>query len=287
MRKADRIADRSPDAMAPRQPPSGGELALLQVQRLAGNRAAGQIAAISRDTAHAGLVVQRDDTMVFGPWIKDMLDKYQRSRAERVLGFLGKWGRNASPFNIVSTYLRLNWGGIKFWNDVRKAAAKGKKLLAYIDRLESGARAMKKAVGHQRDAWVQLPAYPMKTGDKAPTSVVSQTELDYVERYYNTAAAIANDAMALRAEVGRAIRGWDSVLDEAKNTKNWTRKAVWESITELELRFGGAGGFRSYLADIQQTATNIERYSRDSQYMAADIIGKWTPEGYAPPAYTP
>jgi hypothetical protein len=275
-------------SVAARRPPqTREEIALLRVQRFAGNRAATQVATVAQQSASGALFLQRDDIMFFSPWIKDMLEKYQKSRPERVLNFLGKWGRNASPFTILSTYLRLNWGGIKFWNQVRQAAAKGKKLLAYVDRLEKGAQAMKQAVDQQKDAWVQLPSYPLETGDKAPSATVTQAELDHVERYYNTAAAIANDAMALRAEVGRAITGWDSVIDEANKTRNWTRKAVWESIIELELRFGGQGGFRSHLADVQQTAANIEEYCRQSQYMAGDIIGKWTPAGYQPPKHTP
>jgi hypothetical protein len=68
---------------------------------------------------------------------------------------------------------------------------------------------------------------------------VSQAELDYVERYNNTAAMIANDAMAARAELSRAITGWDGVLAQAEAAKDFTRKASWEAITLLDLRLKG------------------------------------------------
>ena len=62
------------------------------------------------------------------------------SGVERVLDFVTKWGRNASPFKIASLYLELNWKGISYWRDVTKAAKTGQDLLARIDEL-SAARA--------------------------------------------------------------------------------------------------------------------------------------------------
>ena len=44
--------------------------------------------------------------------------------AERVLEFVTKWGRNASPFNIAMTYVRLHWKGISFWRDVARRPRK-------------------------------------------------------------------------------------------------------------------------------------------------------------------
>ena len=82
--------------------------------------------------------------------------------AERVLDFVTKWGRNASPFKLASVYLRLNWKGITYWRDVSKAAKAGRDLLGRVDGLEKGARVLKKAVEEQANAERQLPAYPLR-----------------------------------------------------------------------------------------------------------------------------
>lgn len=227
--------------------------------------------------------VQRDETMLLGPLMKDIIKRLSTSRAERYLAFLTKWGSNASPFNLAKTYLKLNWEGLKYWNDVRKAAAKGNALLGHIDQLERSARVLKEGVEQIRDAWLQLPDYPLQTDDKAGRVTVSAAELEYVERYYNTAAAIANDAMHARALALRALAGWHDVLKEAGLIGDFTRKSAWEAVIQLELRFGGDGSFRTYLEEVESTASRIEASSRHSQYVAADIIGKWTPEGFAPP----
>lgn len=231
--------------------------------------------------------VQRDETMRLGPLIKDLIERVSTSRTERYLAFATKWGVNAGPFNLASTYLRLNWGGLKYWNKVRKAAAKGNALLGHIDQLERSARALKGGVERIRGAWVQLPDYPLQTDRQAGRVMVSAADLQHVERYYNTAAAIANDAMHARALASRALVGWNDVLREAGSTTNFTRKSAWEAVIELELRFGGDGSFRRYLEEVESTASRIEASSRNAQYIAADIIGKWTPEGFAPPGHTP
>lgn len=269
---------------APTLPP------LLQLQRCAGNSAATVLVQrlSGEHSAHARAVfVQRDETMLLGPLMKDTIKRLSTTRAERYLAFLTKWGSSASPFKLASTYLKLNWDGLKYWNDVRKAAAKGNALLGHIDQLERSARVLKSGVEQIGDAWAQLPAYPLETGDKSGRVMVSTAELEQVERYYNTAAAIANDAMHARALASRALTGWQDVLKEAVSIGDFTRKSAWESVITLELRFGGDGSFRTYLEDVELTASRIEASSRHAQYVAADIIGKWTPEGFAPPSRTP
>jgi len=170
--------------------------------------------------------------------------------AERVLDFVTKWGRNASPFKIATVYLKLNWKGIQFWRDVSKAAAAGHELLARIEGLEG----------------------------------VTAADLDYVERYFNTAAMIANDAMDARAELDRAISGWDGALAQANRTRDFTRKAAWEAITLLDMRFNNEGGtFRAYLVNARDKAARTESWARRKQYHGAHILGKWTPEWYKPP----
>src|SRR5437868_7798897 len=204
--------------------------------------------------------------------------------AERVLDFVTKWGRNASPFKIATVYLKLNWKGIQFWRDVSKAAAAGHELLARIEGLEGGARALKKATDELYAAESQLPTYTLQTDAKAGRMRVTAADLDYVERYFNTAAMIANDAMDARAELDRAISGWDGALAQANRTRDFTRKAAWEAITLLDMRFNNEGGtFRAYLVNARDKAARTESWARRKQYHGAHILGKWTPEWYKPP----
>ena len=205
--------------------------------------------------------------------------------AERVLEFVTKWGRNASPFNIAMTYVRLHWKGISFWRDVSKAAKKGRDLMDRIDGLERGARALKKAADELRAAESKLPGYPLQSDDKAGRMSVTTAELDYVERYFNTAGMIANDAMATRSELGKAIAGWDAAVAQASDTRDFTRKAVWEAVTYLDLRFSNEGGsFRAFLVAARDAAARVESWARMKAYHGAHILGKWTPDWYTPPA---
>jgi len=201
-----------------------------------------------------------------------------------VLEFVAKWGRNASPFKIASTYVKLHWKGITFWRDVSKAAKAGRALLAFVDKLELGARALKKATDEQRDAEAMLPGYPLQTGDKAGRVLVSADELDYVDRYLNTAALIANDAMSARSDLDKAIAGWDAAVKQANDSADFTRAAAWEAINKLNLRFHNeGGGFRAYLVNARDVAARVESWARLKQYHAAHILNRWTPDWYTPP----
>jgi uncharacterized protein DUF4157 len=206
------------------------------------------------------------------------------TKTERVLKFVGKWGRNASPFNIAMTYVKLNWKGVSYWMDVRKSAKAGRALLKRIDGLERGARALNKATDEQYRAESKLPSSPLQTYEKAGSVIVTNEELEYVEKYYNTAAKIANDAMAASSELRKAIAGWDAVVEQANKNNDFTRASVWNAINTLNLRFNNEGGdFPTYLANARDRANAVESWARSKQYHAADILGKWTPEGYQPP----
>jgi hypothetical protein len=221
-----------------------------------------------------------------GRWTAGMSLGFRLSEpvAERVLDFVTKWGRNASPFKIASVYLRLNWKGITYWRDVSKAAKAGRDLLARVDGLEKGARVLKKAVDEQASAERQLPAYPLQTGEKAGRAMVTPAELEYVEKYFNTAALIANDAMEARSELDKAVAGWAAALDQANQASDFTRKAAWEAVTLLDLSFNKEGGsFRAFLINARDTAARVEQWARLKQFHAAHILGKWTPDSYVPP----
>jgi hypothetical protein len=211
-----------------------------------------------------------------GPWAR---------RAESVIERVTKWGVNASPFSIAKTYLKLHWKGITFWRDVSRAARAGRALIARVEGLEKGARVLKRAVDELSTLESGLPSYPLAPDDQAGQVMVSAAELSFVERYRAAAASISHDASAARVELDSAISGWDAALREANRTKDFTRQAVWEAITLLDLRFGKEGGsFRGFLATERDRARRVESDALLKVYHAAHIVGKWTPGWYVPPS---
>lgn len=207
-----------------------------------------------------------------------------QARAERVLGFVTTWGRNASPFSVANIFLQWHWPGITYWRYVSKAAKSGREFVKRIDGLERGARALKKATDEQASAQAKLPSYPLQSAEKAGHIIVTRAELDYVEKYFNTASLSANDASAARRELVKAISGWDAAVAQADQTRDFTRKLVSEAINYLDLRFSDEGGsFRAYLVNARDTAAEVESWARMKQYHAAHILGKGTPDGYVPP----
>ncbi len=202
----------------------------------------------------------------------------------RSLGSVAKWGR-VSPFDVAMLYLDLHAAHFEALSDVKKRAAVANNLLSRLDDLEKGARELSRAVAAQRRAEAELPIYPLQPDDETGQMAVTGEEMTYVELYYSAAARIANDAMSARAQLHRAIQGWDAILDQAKGTGDFTRKAIGEAVIVLDKRFSKEGsGFRAYLVDAFDRAGRAEAWARSKQYHAADILGKWTPEGYAPPS---
>jgi hypothetical protein len=122
--------------------------------------------------------------------------------------------------------------------------------------------------------------------DRTPRSqprTVSAAELQDVERYWDAAARIANDAMSANAELGRIIAGWDAAVKQANDTSDFTRKAAIEAVQELDLRFSKSGsGFRAFLVDAQNTASRVQLWARQKQWNAQDILGKPVPESFTP-----
>ena len=228
-----------------------------------------------------GIFASPSSDIALGPLIRELAKP--KTKIEKVLGFVAKWGRNASPFNIAMTQVRLHWKGVEYWRDVSKAAQKGRSLLKHIDDLESGARALRQATEQQSAAERKLPEYPLSTD--LDRLWVGATELEDVERYFNTAVLIANDALDAAAELRRAVDGWDGVVFQAKKTNDFTRAAVWDAINQLDLRFSNEGGnFRTFLIDTRDSALTVETFARRKQYHAAHILNKPTPDWYVPPS---
>jgi len=210
------------------------------------------------------------------------------SKAERALELITKSGRNAGAFNIAKTVFKLHWKGVTYWRDVAKAAGSARELLKHVDGLEKGARAFKGAADELHQADLALPNYPLQPGDKTGTLVVTPSELEYVEKYHNSAKLVADSALEARIELGKAIAGWDSVVREANAANDFTRKSSVEAVTDLDLRFQNSGGsFRAYLVEAHATAERVENSARMKQIHAAHILDKPTPSWYTPPSLAP
>lgn len=189
-----------------------------------------------------------------------------------------------TPAGLLLRYVKLHWIGVKYWRDVAKSAKAGRALLDRVDGLEGGARAITKVVADQWAAENQLPEYPLQTDDKAGHMTTTADELGYVQRYGETGRGIADNAAAVRAELDKAIAGWDAAVEQAKGTDNFTRAAAWEAITVLDLSFSKDGaGFRAYLVAARDEAVRLERAARMKEFHAAHILGEWTPGWYQPP----
>ncbi len=260
-----------------------GDPSEFQADRIAEEIAAGRTApelpiARHAQVADTGLaVVQRDGFQLpLGPVSRV---------AERGLEFITKWGRNASPFKLAWTYFKLNRSGLAALSDVSGRVKMAKDLQKKVHDLESSARRLRKAVNEQRTAEAGLPAYPLETDKAAGHMMVTEAELAYVEKYFNAAALIANDAMDARAALNNSIDGWDDVMARAKSSADFTRAAVWEAVIGLDMRFqSDAGSFRAFLVDARDTASRVESWARVKQFHAADILGKWTPDNYRAPS---
>jgi hypothetical protein len=204
---------------------------------------------------------------------------------EKLLDFVTKWGTNASPFQILKTYYKLYRPGIDFWRDVAKRVRAGQDLLDRIEQLESGARILKQATDELENAERQLPPYPLQTDDKAGHMLVTKEELDYVERYFNTASLISNNARDAHSALDQEISGWDAVVQQDRNTRDFTRKATSEAVIYLDLRFNNQGGsFRAFLVQARDRAARVEQWAYLKYNHAAHILGKWTAPWYQPPS---
>jgi hypothetical protein len=216
-------------------------------------------------------------------------DERKAAEAERAaqaesklnLGSVREWGK-VGPLDAALFYLQIHEADFAALEEVSKRAEIARNLLARVDSFERGARRLQQAVETQANAEAGLPGYPlMKPTGK--NLVVSAAELQDVERYWDAAARIANDALSASAELGRIIAGWDDAVKQAYGTSDFTRKSAIEAVQELDLRFSkGGSGFRAFLVDAQNTAWRVQQWARWKQWNAQDILGKPVPESFTP-----
>jgi len=226
-----------------------------------------------------------EETMILKPYINSFVTK--APKGIKVLKFFTKWGRNASPFTIFYNYYKLNKGGFSFLSDVRKAAEAGKKIINNISKLEKIALDIKKVTSDLYSAYNnELPKSILKYDSEVGHMMVTQSEINHIEMIFNSAFLLAEDALSAENHLDKLIKEWDGVLAQANVNKNFTRQALWESITMLELRFSNkvGGSFRGYLNNARNEANVVKINTRSIQYLAGDILGKPVPSWYQAPA---
>jgi hypothetical protein len=201
-----------------------------------------------------------------------------------LLDFLAKWGRNVSPFSAVKTYFQLNLGGIIYWAKISKIVSVTNEWLKEMERLEKGAWLLKSAVDELAWAEWKIPARPIQESGGNVGIMVTAAEMDYVQRYYNSAALITSDSFSATGTANETIRGWQSVLDAA-NATQIARKTMWESISLLDMRFSKHGGnFRDFLIEVRSKAERTMRFAQLKMWHAGHILGVGTiSEWYTPP----
>lgn len=154
-----------------------------------------------------------------------------------------------------------------------------KDLLNRVDEFEKGARELREVVDNLRTAESNLPAEPL--ADSADPRLTVD-ELSHVRAYYQTAARILSDAWDAKGKLQRIIMGWDAVVDQAKETRDFTRASAWDAVTQLDFRFSkGANGFRNYLVETRDWAERVESWTRLKMNGVANIACvKEGPAGY-------
>ncbi|MBV8900942.1 MAG: DUF4157 domain-containing protein [Verrucomicrobia bacterium] len=198
--------------------------------------------------------------------------KVERAATTRALGSVASWGR-VSPLEAAMFYLDLHAAHFAALEQVSKSVEIANDLLSRIGDFETGARKLREAVNAQRNAEADLPPEPITTDEQGPV-VVSLDELEFVDKYSTAAARITSDAFDARVKLNKIIEGWDAVLAQGKETGDFTRKAIWEAITELDLRFSKekGGSFRGFLVEARDDAGRVEAWARQKWYSAKDIL---------------
>lgn len=139
-----------------------------------------------------------------------------------------------------------------------------KNLVGRVDEFETEAREMTKVINALRNAEAELPADPLgQLGSNSEDSRLSIDELRYLRSYYEAGMSIISHAFDANVKLSRIIEGWNTVVAKAEASKDFTRGAVWDAITQLDLRFSTGGqGFLHFLTDARDWTIRIDTWVR-------------------------
>ena len=150
-------------------------------------------------------------------------------------------------------YLQLHQAHFAALEEVSKRVETAKDFLDHVAEFETGAGALRARVDQQQRDEFALPVEPLESDEQVSFQVTLE-ELDYVSAYEDAASRISNDAFHARLELNQIIQGWDSALAQAEKTDDFTRKAIFEAVTDLDFRFAKEkrGSFGAFLVEASQ-----------------------------------
>jgi hypothetical protein len=174
--------------------------------------------------------------------------------------------------DVALLYLQLHAAHFAALENVSKRVEIAKDLLDHVAEFENGARELRKAVNALQRAEAALPEVTkfLETGQ----GFVSLGELEYIEAYRNSAGNIVSKAFDARLELNKIIAGWDAVVAQSDQTRDFTRKAVVEATEILDFRFQNERGssFRGFLIEARDDAGRVEAWARSKVYSAKEIL---------------
>jgi hypothetical protein len=194
------------------------------------------------------------------------------ARTLRSVAELGKIG----ALDAALFYLEFHAAHFAALENVSKRVEIAKDLLNHVAEFENGARALRDAVNELQRAEAALPEVMelLETGEQIPSVIVGVSELEYIDAYATSAGNIVSKAFDARVKLIKIIEGWDAVVAQGEETRDFTRKAVVEAVGFLDFRFTKekGGSFRGFLIEARDDAGRVEDWARSKWYYAKDIL---------------
>ena len=184
---------------------------------------------------------------------------------------LGKVG----ALDAALFYLQIHAAHFAALEAVSNKVEIAKDLLSHVAEFEDGARQLRGAVNKLQKAEAALPTVweILPTGEQA-ASTVSLRELEHINAYATRASNIVSEAFDAKVKLNKIINGWDAVVAQGEETRDFTRQAVVEAAQTLDLRFSSekGGSFRAFLVAARDDAGGVETSARSKWYEAKDIL---------------
>jgi len=198
-----------------------------------------------------------------------------KAKMTRSLESVAELGR-IGALDAALFYLQIHAAHFEALENVSKRVEVAKGLLNNVAEFENGARALRNAVNELQRAEAALPEVTtlIETGEQSASVIVSVGELEYIEVYANSAASIVGKAFDARVKLNKIIIGWDAVVAQGEEARDFTRKAVVEAVQILDFRFQKekGGSFRGFLIEARDDAGRVESWARSKWYYAKDIL---------------
>jgi hypothetical protein len=172
-------------------------------------------------------------------------------------------------------YLQIHAAHFAALEAVSQRVEVAKNLINYVAEFEHDARALREAVNNLQTAESGLAPVTelLQADEQAPSVLVTFEELENIDAYADSAGIIVSYAFDADVKLNRVISGWDAVVTQAKETRDFTRSSAFDAITNLDLRFSKEGGnFRNFLIKARDDAVRVQAWARSKWNYAKDIL---------------